>query len=516
MAGEAFWRPVDGGGATVLDDLTDVDLTTPPTDGQTILWDAGTSTFLPGDAPAGADGADGAPGADGAGELLMQDGVASPPVPLETEDGTDWLYEDGTDAAPGGSSSVGYVDVADYGAALDADGVTDVTATASSADFTSATAGWTVGQVLVVRGAGASGGTYTGTISSIAGTTATCDTAAGTSGSSLTAFYGTDDTAAWQAALSAAVPGDVVDAGSSWRSLCTGHLTLPKNVKLVRSGSGPHDPQNNPVRNVHGPTFVMVQDNTTAFVTMDHGAAVGDAIFYSANQLDPSATTPTTFKEIISIPAGKAGCFIDQPYLPNAWRGIFIRGGRHNINRPCIGALNRGVIIDESYDWVTIGTLIVQVFWNIVEGRSTSSTTGFDDHVLSNTWALDVRRADAFSADNVRAFRAYGVLLLNDSTDTSLSPRCGYGHVGAIDADTVAFGVYASATNAPGLLINQLTAGANSTGAGTPGQSAAATVAGGTVAPKVVVKSWSHRGTWAGGASSSGAGTLIVPSTNPG
>jgi len=27
------------------------------------------------------------------GEVLMQDGVTSPPVPLETEDGTDWLYE---------------------------------------------------------------------------------------------------------------------------------------------------------------------------------------------------------------------------------------------------------------------------------------------------------------------------------------------------------------------------------------------------------------------------------------
>lgn len=29
-----------------------------------------------------------------AGELLMQDGVSSPPVPIETEDGTDWLYAD--------------------------------------------------------------------------------------------------------------------------------------------------------------------------------------------------------------------------------------------------------------------------------------------------------------------------------------------------------------------------------------------------------------------------------------
>lgn len=30
----------------------------------------------------------------GAGELLMQDGVGSPPVPLETEDGFDWIYGD--------------------------------------------------------------------------------------------------------------------------------------------------------------------------------------------------------------------------------------------------------------------------------------------------------------------------------------------------------------------------------------------------------------------------------------
>jgi hypothetical protein len=32
-------------------------------------------------------------GGSASGELLMQDGVASPPVPLETEDQDDWLYE---------------------------------------------------------------------------------------------------------------------------------------------------------------------------------------------------------------------------------------------------------------------------------------------------------------------------------------------------------------------------------------------------------------------------------------
>lgn len=29
----------------------------------------------------------------GGGEILMQDGTSHPPIPLETEDGTDWLYE---------------------------------------------------------------------------------------------------------------------------------------------------------------------------------------------------------------------------------------------------------------------------------------------------------------------------------------------------------------------------------------------------------------------------------------
>jgi hypothetical protein len=43
--------------------------------------------------------ADGASGADWttiaatSGELLMQDGVTAPPVPTETEDQSDWLYQ---------------------------------------------------------------------------------------------------------------------------------------------------------------------------------------------------------------------------------------------------------------------------------------------------------------------------------------------------------------------------------------------------------------------------------------
>lgn len=411
-----------------------------------------------------------------------------------------------------------YIDAANYGAVLDADGVTDISATSGSNVFTSATAGWAEGQTLVVRGAGSAGATFVGTIASVSGTSATCGVSetAGTTASSLTGFYGTDDTDAWQAALDAASPGDTVDAGNAWRSLCTGTLTLAQNVKLVRSGTGPHDPQNNPVRNVHGPTFVVVQDNVTPFITMNHGCAVGDPIIYSANQLDPSSSTPTTFKEMIYIPEGKAGCFIDQPYIPNAFRGMRVEGGRHRIVRPCIGALNRAIWVDHSEDWIEIDSLVVQVYWNIVEGRATNLTTGFDNYVLGNLWALEFRRADSFFVGMLKVFRGYGALLLNDSNDVGLATRPGYGLVSSIDADKVAYGVYGVSTNTPGVLVAQLIAAANDTGGGTAGQSAVATVGGGTIAPKIVVKSWSHRGTWAGGATSVGAGSISAPASNPG
>jgi hypothetical protein len=69
-----------GGGSPALDDLTDVSTAGAAADD--VLTYDGTSW-----APA-------APGSSSSsGELLMQDGVSSPPVPLETEDGTDWLYE---------------------------------------------------------------------------------------------------------------------------------------------------------------------------------------------------------------------------------------------------------------------------------------------------------------------------------------------------------------------------------------------------------------------------------------
>lgn len=68
MTGEAFWLPLDG----VYPDATGQPAGLAP-----VTTGADTWTFT----------------ANITGELLMQDGVTSPPVPIELEDGSDWLYE---------------------------------------------------------------------------------------------------------------------------------------------------------------------------------------------------------------------------------------------------------------------------------------------------------------------------------------------------------------------------------------------------------------------------------------
>jgi hypothetical protein len=77
--------------------------------GDALLYDAAGNAYAPGPIPASGvqsisagtnttvdntDPAHPVVSATGPGELLMADGVTSPPVPIETEAGDDWLYQD--------------------------------------------------------------------------------------------------------------------------------------------------------------------------------------------------------------------------------------------------------------------------------------------------------------------------------------------------------------------------------------------------------------------------------------
>lgn len=414
-----------------------------------------------------------------------------------------------------------FLDARAYGLALDCRGVIDAAvASGALSTVTSVTAAFTsadTGRIFTL--ASSAGAVTTGTITYVSATAATMSVAAGGAMTGARLIFGTNDVTAWRNALSAAVPGQTVDAsGFSWRSIVSGNLTVPAGVILGLMGRGPFDPQTNPAMNTWGPTIVMVQ-TSASFLTLNTGSGLGGYILYSANQVPPTAATATAFGSIVTMAtSGVAGCHIGNVYMPNAYHGIEVQGGRHLIESPQIGALNVGITIDKSQDTVTIRKAQCSPYWRICEGQAYTPTAGsLDAFALTFCWAVKAFRADAFKIGELSTFGLYGGLLIYDSADTTQSPTCGYGHVGLVELDTVSIGVYATATvTGTAVLIGQMIAGANATGVGTAGQYAIVTTTGGSVAPKVVLGSWSHRGTWSGGASSQGAGTLIVPSTNPG
>lgn len=91
LRGDGTWATVDPPvipGLTVQDENSDVstDVTKLDFQGAGVTVTPGTGEVvvtIPG-----------ATSSSGAGEVLMQDGVTAPPVPIETEAQDDWLYQD--------------------------------------------------------------------------------------------------------------------------------------------------------------------------------------------------------------------------------------------------------------------------------------------------------------------------------------------------------------------------------------------------------------------------------------
>lgn len=420
-----------------------------------------------------------------------------------------------------GTSNESYLDARDYGLALNCRGVNDaVVAAGSLSRVTSATAAFTAadtGRRFTL--ASTAGAVTTGTLTFVSATACDMSVAAGAAMTGARLILGTDDTAAWQAALNAADPGQTVDAsGFAWRSLCAGQLSVPVGVKLGFAGRGPFDPDTNPAMNTWGPTFVVIQHATTPFVTLARGAGIGDYIIYSANQVPPTAPTATALAPLIHCTVATGGQWIGSPYMPNAYDAIRIYTGRVTVDRPQIGNLHHGLLIDYAEDVVDIDWVTVHPYWRICEGQVyTPAAASLDAYALTNAWAVRIHRADAFKIGAIFSYGNYGTVLLIDSDDGAQTPPNGYGMIGMVDADTVAVGIQAYETQSPGVLIGQALLGANGTGVGTAGSAGISTVTGGSTAPKLVLSSWSHRGVWSTSAASTGVGTtLIVPGTNPG
>ncbi len=414
-----------------------------------------------------------------------------------------------------------FLDPTTYGAQCDMRGVYDaVVDVGDLSEVVSATAVFTAddtGRTYTL--ASTAGAVTTGTLTFVDATHATMSTAAGGAMTGARLIFGTDDHDAWQNALDAAKPGQAVDcADPMYRSLVASGLDVPVGVHLGLQGRGPFDPQTNPCWNDWGPTIGFIGESG-AFLTLTYGAGVGDLILYCINQVPPTAATPTAFGPVITMTnGGVAGCRIGSPYIPNAYIGIYLKGGRHIVDCPQIGALANGIRIDYSADYLHIRTVTCSPYWRVCEGMAYTPTAGsLDEYALDTSWAVYVERADAFHIGEIASYGLFGGLLLTDSDleDGAQSQTASYGIVGMIDADLAAYGVNAIATQGQGVIISALHNAGNPTGVGTAGQYGAITAVGGSSPPAVVIKSWSLWGTHVGN-SLNGAGTLIVPATNPG
>jgi hypothetical protein len=314
----------------------------------------------------------------------------------------------------------------------------------------------------------------------------------------------TDDGAAFQAALNWAnsigggivhVPVKVYFFGSS-SALVVGH-----KVQLKGMAEGPFDGSSTYGSAPWGPTM-LVTNTTNVFVTLNGFAAkVMDLLFYYPNQVAPTASTPTSYPWTIEMYGGESftaqavtGCTI-----VNCYQGIYVLGAvRSRISDCIIGCFYRGIQIDECVDWFELHNIDFQVIYDSYVGLAYPQT--IDTYVLNNYIALTTLRVDSLQASNLGVFSAYAFHQCTDSGVSQPGVKCGYGRFVNIDADTVAYGVIAVSTNSPGFNYTNFCIGANNSGLGTPAQSAAYTVAGGTMAPTLTFSNGSVRGSWANGA----------------
>jgi hypothetical protein len=317
----------------------------------------------------------------------------------------------------------------------------------------------------------------------------------------------TDDTAAIQTAINAAAAaggGSVVLKAA--RYYTTGTLQVPDGVILCGNVEGPFDVSGiDPALTTVAPTL-LVTNTSAAFITLTGlGAGVTDLLFHYPNQVKTSVSAPTVYPYTIQVRSA-VGAKVVRSTVTNAYNFLDIERGRVMAQDLMIGAFNIGVNIDHAQDFVTLSNLHNGVFWDEVENAS--YPTVIDSWVLAHGIALVVGRMDGFEVHDFYAFSRFAGMLLTDSPDTTLNPRCGNGRGSDIELEMMQYGIIATSAF-PGIGYKF----SNVQVAAAPGLGEAAVQLrrGGTSPPDVLINGGSQRGSWAlGPFPSPEAGNLYV------
>ena len=305
----------------------------------------------------------------------------------------------------------------------------------------------------------------------------------------------TDDTAAIQKAIDAAAAaggGSVLLKVA--RYFTTGTFVLPAGVILCGAVEGPFDVSGvNPAVTTIAPTL-LVTNSSSQFITLSGvGAGVTDLLFHYPNQVATSASAPKVYP--YTIVESSPGAKVVRSTVTNAYNFLDIEIGRVLAQDLFIGALNIGVNIDHTYDFVILNHVHNGVFWDEVE--SASYPQPIDTWVLNHGTALVVNQMDALVMHDFFVFSRFTGIVLTASPDLSEPGfRCSWGTGSDIDLETVQYGIIADATNSPGFEFINVQVGA----APGLGQAAVQLKAGPTNPPDLIVNGGSVQGSWALGA----------------
>lgn len=363
-----------------------------------------------------------------------------------------------------------YINVLQYGVKGDVRGASDGAMTSGQRTFSSPSASFLqtdVGKVLVVYGANSGSGD--GLITTINGilspTSVLTADAAGATVSNAHYCYGTDDTAALNAALVAAAKINNNQWGFAGlpvgRFMCKGQITIPAGANLCGLDWGPFDISGPPDQQAYAPTLIIANTATTAINFSGGNGGLSDVAIYYPAQVMPTASTPVSYPYTITFPTGSAGNHLYRCSIINGYDGLDIAGGRHFISDMALGCLHSGWRIDHSQDVVHMKSIHVGVYWDSAQALAYPQT--LDTWVQANRTMGNFFRADNPQLVDIFGFIGNVGLNFDDSTDGSQSPKTSYGCGNNIVCDTFNTGIVCKSTNAVGWALQGVMINASST-----------------------------------------------------
>lgn len=340
------------------------------------------------------------------------------------------------------SIGVGSFSVLAFGARGDAIEIVDAAMTAASDILTSSGSTFTIadiGKLISVRGTSITGAIQRGTILDVPSpTTLQVSFDAEVTAPGEQAVYGTDDRAAFIAAIAAAIAegGGTVIVPASFYYLAG---NLPVAGLCAIKGSGWNEKATEGVASIGGSILYVGFDVATAdslFYVTAQGVEIQDLEFYATQKEPTPITTPWgifAYRNPAGLPGGD-GLKARRLMIRNLSHGIKITADRPSLDGIYGQPMVRGIYIDGCYDAPKINDIHWFPFWN-------NTATGY---TLATRIGLLLGRVDGPSISNYFTYGCHrGIDFEESAVGIAPSGSTSRAQFSNIFLDNVHYGIYA-------------------------------------------------------------------------